>query len=372
MKTFTPDFRLIVSDFHLGTGQRRGIFNPYEDYFEDGKFEEFLQFYSGEFGGGKKIELILNGDILDLMKVQVGKEGAFTEEITEEVAAHKAHQCLSGHPGVCQALTSFLDRGGTEITVVPGNHDIELLLPVAQKVFRDAIAPGSLGGRLKFIDRTPAYSLPEGIQIHHGHMFEAHLQFDYRQLMVKRYDAQPILYLPWGSVLLLRVIIPLKKERHFIDHVYPLRRLLLGGFLLDFRFTVKITSKILYHFFASRLAPKGGTVMRKLWEGVKIIREVLIPTRSYDNNVERALRKTRGVHTIITGHSHQPRYRLVPPGKLYVNTGTWVKMMNIDLQHLGQDTGMTYALITYDGDRQPKTQLRRWFGSYEISRQVPY
>lgn len=372
MTTFTPDFRLVVSDLHLGTGHRRGIFNPFEDFYEDDKFVEFLQFYMEDYGRGKSIELILDGDILDMMKVQIGEEEVFSDEITEEIAQHKARQCLAGHPRICQMLSTFLDRSGTHITVIPGNHDIELLLPSVQKVFREVIAPGTLSGRLRFIDQTPVYSLPEGIQIHHGHMFEAHLQFDYGELMAKRRDEAPIFNLPWGSLLALRVVIPHKKERHFIDHVYPLKRLLLGGFLFDFRFAARLTSRILYQFFVTRLAPKGGNVLKKLWEGLKIIMEVVTPTRGFDKNVERVLRKTRGVHTIITGHSHQPRYRLISTGKLYVNTGTWVKMMNIDIQHLGQDTGLTYALITYGENRQPRTQLMRWFGSYEISKQVPY
>ncbi len=372
MKSFRPDVRLIVSDLHVGTGHRRGVFNPFEDFYEDEKFGEFINFHLEEHGRGKKIELVLAGDVLDMMKVQVGPGSAFTDEVTDEIAQYKAQQCLAGHPRFVQVLSSFLDRGGTEITVIPGNHDIEMLLPSVQKVFRELVAPGTLGSRVQFIDRTPAYSLPEGIQIHHGHMFEAHLQFDYRQLMVKRRDGPPILNLPWGSLLALRVVIPGKAERHFIDHVYPLHRLLLGGLAFDFRFAVKLTSKILYQFFATRIAPKGGNVLKKMVEGFSIIMQALIPTRSYDQNVARALRKTRGVHTIITGHSHQPRYRLVAPGKLYVNTGTWVKMLNIDIQHLGQDTGLTYAMITYDENRQPRTQLMRWFGSYEISKQLPY
>lgn len=355
---------------HLGTGHRRGVFNPLEDFYEDDKFAEFIEYYGWDYGKGRNVELVLDGDILDLMKVRVG--GGLSDEITEDIAQQKTRLCLAGHPKFCRALSSFLDRGGTRITFLPGNHDIELLLPSVQQVFREVVAPGTLATKLDFIDASPVYSLPEGIQIHHGHMFESHLKFDYDQLMSKRRGGPPILNLPWGSLLVLRVIIPHKEERPLLDHVYPLKRLLIGGLIFDFKFAVKLTAKILYQFFATRLAPKGGNVMTKMWEGAKIIKELLLPTRSFDKNVESVLRKTRGVHTIITGHSHQPRYRLVSPGKLYVNTGTWVKMMNIDIQHLGQDTGLTYALITYNEHRQPRTQLMRWHGSYEVYRQVTY
>jgi predicted phosphodiesterase len=45
------------------------------------------------------------------------------------------------------------------------------------------------------------------------------------------------------------------------------------------------------------------------------------------------------VHTLIVGHSHQPRYKPFADGKLLVNTGTWVKMINLDLKHLGRPRG---------------------------------
>ena len=45
-----------------------------------------------------------------------------------------------------------------------------------------------------------------------------------------------------------------------------------------------------------------------------------------------------------------------------MNTGTWVKMINLDLQYLGQDSGLTYAVIGYDDNGKPETTLMRWQG----------
>jgi len=372
VKATAGDLRIVLSDLHLGTGHRKGIFNPYEDFYEDEKFAELLKFYSSQWGRKNKIELILAGDFLDLMKVPVGKDGKFSDEITEEIAEFKVNRCLTGHPKVCEALTSFLERSETTLTIVPGNHDIELLLPGVQKRVRDIIAPGTLGAKVQFIDKSPAYNLPEGIQIHHGHMLEPHLQFDYNRLMLPMRDGKAVLNLPWGSLLLLRVIIPAKRERYLVDHIYPLSRLILGGLLFDFRFTIRLSSKIMYQFFATRIASTGKMTLKKIWEGVKIIKEAIIPVRDFDQNVERLLRRTMGVHTIITGHSHRPRYKLVGDDKLYVNTGTWVKMLNIDLEHMGQDTGLTYATITYDEKGKPFTELYRWSGGYRITNPVHY
>ena len=72
--------RVVVSDFHLGTGSQRGSFNPYEDFHEDERFAEFLEYHTtGEFEDAH-VELVLNGDILDLLKVRVG--GIWPDAIT--------------------------------------------------------------------------------------------------------------------------------------------------------------------------------------------------------------------------------------------------------------------------------------------------
>jgi predicted phosphodiesterase len=78
------------------------------------------------------------------------------------------------------------------------------------------------------------------------------------------------------------------------------------------------------------------------------------------------------VHTLIVGHSHSPRMRALPSGKLLVNTGTWMDMINLDLRHLGQASGLTYALIEYSDEGKPQTSLMRWRGNAPPFERVPY
>ncbi len=76
--------RLVVSDLHLGTGVPDGQLNPLEDFFYDDRFAELLEHYDRRCGEHTQIELILNGDIFDLLKVQIA--GEWPTEITAEVA----------------------------------------------------------------------------------------------------------------------------------------------------------------------------------------------------------------------------------------------------------------------------------------------
>ena len=82
------------------------------------------------------------------------------------------------------------------------------------------------------------------------------------------------------------------------------------------------------------------------------------------------LQRTRRAHA-HRRHSHGPRLAL-PGGKLLVNTGTWIPMINLDLQYLGRDSGLTYALISYDEGGRPTTTLMRWNGSRAPCEAIPW
>jgi len=98
--------RLVLSDLHLGTGSRPGELNVFEDFHYDDAFAELLAHYDAEAGDDGEVELILNGDIFDLLKVKVG--GVWPTEITDEIATEKLRQCPDGHPRCVHALKGFL------------------------------------------------------------------------------------------------------------------------------------------------------------------------------------------------------------------------------------------------------------------------
>lgn len=361
--------RLVVSDLHIGTGSARGRFNPHEDFHDDDRFAELLEYHTtGEYSDAA-VELVINGDFFDLLKVRVG--GVWTDKITEAIAVDKVRRCLDGHPVVVDALRSFLARGRTRLTYVPGNHDIEMMLPGPEVLFTQRAANEQDRHRIQFITRTDSYHLAEGIQIRHGHQFEAIHRFDYQNLMVARKGGEPVLALPWGSLFVLKVVNPAKLERHLVDHVAPLRRLLLGGIFFDFRFAVKFISKTIYHFIRTRFSRRGN-ILRRFVDTLRIFRDEMSPLAHFDRIAMRTLRRTQGVHTLITGHSHGPRCRMIEDGRLYINTGAWMKVINIGLQHLGQDSGPTYAHIETVGTMPPQTTLRRWYGRHKMARLIEY
>jgi UDP-2,3-diacylglucosamine pyrophosphatase LpxH len=361
--------RVVVSDLHLGSGRRRGELNILEDFFHDDHLVELLAYYDRLAGADTEIELIMNGDIFDLLKIKI--EGKWPLEITDEIATEKLKQCLEGHPKVIHALREFLSRPNRRLTYLPGNHDLDMWFPGPQELFRRYI--GALGpdSRVRFITGSDTYYLPEGIQIRHGHQLERIHRVDYDRMTEKRRDGTEILTLPWGTLWILEVMNPAKEERNYIDRIQPLGRFLVAGMIFDPRFVMRFVYRSAVYFVKHRIFTLRAwrERFRQLPSRVK---EEIITLGGFDEASVRALRKMRGVHTLIVGHSHGPRYRRLAGNKLLVNTGTWMSMINLDIQYLGQDSGLTYAVISYSDEGKPQTSLMRWHGEQPQCETVPY
>jgi len=361
--------RLVVSDLHLGSGRRRGELNILEDFNFDDRFAELLAHYDRLAGTDTELELILNGDIFDLLKIKIA--GKWQTEITDEIATEKLKQCVEGHPRFVHAVREFLSRPNRRVTYLPGNHDLDMWFPGPQELFLRYVAPGDVADRVRFITSSDTYYLPEGIQIRHGHQLERIHRVDYDRMTEKRRDGTEILWLPWGTLWILEVMNPAKEERNYIDRIQPLGRFLVAGLIFDPRFVLRFLYLSTIYFLKHRVF-----TLRAWRERIRQlpgrVKEEIFTLGGFDEASVRALRKMRGVHTLIVGHSHGPRYRQLPGNKLLVNTGTWMNMINLDIQYLGQDSGLTYAVIEYSDEGKPTTHLMRWHGEQPECETVPY
>ena len=361
--------RLVMSDLHLGTGVQSGRLNPHEDFYEDDRLAELLGYYDALAGSDTEIELIFNGDIFDLLKVKI--DGVWPTEITEEIATEKLRLCLEGHPKVMLALRRLLAGARRRLVYLPGNHDLDMWFAAPQELFKRYVAPGELSERVRFITSSDTYSLPEGIQIRHGHQLERIHRVDYARMLRERSDGRRVLHLPYGSLWILEVLNPAKELRNNVDRIQPLRLFILGSFFFDPRFALRFLLRAGFHLLRRRIFTLRAWTER--WRSLpRILREEVIAIGGYDEAARRYLQRLRGVHTLIVGHSHAPRFRVLPDSKVLVNTGTWMKMINLNLRYLGQDSGLTYALIEYPDDGSVRTRLMRWYGSHQACEIVPY
>jgi UDP-2,3-diacylglucosamine pyrophosphatase LpxH len=363
------EVKIVVSDLHLGTGTRPGEENPYEDFYQDERFEEMLAHYSEGVFTDIPVELIINGDFLDLLKVPY--KGQFVTEITEDIALDKVRRCIRGHKKVFDALASFVSKPNHKVTYIAGNHDLDIAFPKVQALLRARLGLEDGADALKFVVEEDYYRLPSGIVVTHGHTFEEMNRIEPRTPLIEREDGTKVVNMPWGSKFFANVIAPAKSERRIIDLVQPLSSFILWGLFFDMRFTLSVLWRIILFFLHTRVKNIYERELN-ITKTLQIVGEEF----AFYNNLERRastlLRESQDIRVLIVGHSHNPRFRRYPQGKIYVNSGTWVQRVSLDLNNLGTSTILTYVECTYYKGRPPIVRLLRWRGKLRTMEEVVF
>ncbi len=360
-----PRYKLVVSDFHLGKGRyyKDGTQNILEDFAYDREFAEFLGHYrTGEFAD-TEVELILNGDILNLL--QIDYYGVYTHLMTERSQALAVEKIIAGHPEFFEGLRNFAATPGHSIVYVVGNHDAGLLFDAPRKVFSKAC-----GTEVKFCD--VAY-LFDGVYVEHGQQYERFAKIDMRRPYLTRGLPEPVLNLPWGSLFTAVLLPRIKQERPHVDKVRPFTRFLTWALFHDLFWGLKAAWQVISFvldtiFFKSRYQILGG--VGATWD---LLREISIYP-NYDKIAFRILEERDDVNVVIFGHTHILRYCRWREGKEYFNEGSWNEVTNLELGEYGTKTRLTYAFIEYPIVRpvneptrapelgKPQVRLKEWKG----------
>ena len=158
---------MLLSDLHLGDG------GPGEAFEQD----EALCAFLGQLAADHDVTgVVLLGDTFDLV------EGAAADRGTDATsrALVRLEEIAAAHPDVLAALAGLL-RAGKDLTVVRGNHDVDLARPQVRERFASILEGGteSAAGRLAF---SPwLLHLPGMLLAEHGHQHHDINRFD-RQL----------------------------------------------------------------------------------------------------------------------------------------------------------------------------------------------
>jgi UDP-2,3-diacylglucosamine pyrophosphatase LpxH len=200
---------VIMSDIEMGAGGALDDF-PHSDWLG----ELILSYNEGEFAD-RPLDLVFNGDTFDFLKVSF--RGGYPRHISGEVARGKTVRVAAAHPGFFDALRRFLNHEGAERNVhfIIGNHDPEIVFPDVQDLIR-TMAGGS--DRIHF----PGFALDIGsLHVEHGNQLDPLFAFDPDELYVTAETGEDLLNLPWASVALLDVAIPMHGDLHFHDRCVP-------------------------------------------------------------------------------------------------------------------------------------------------------
>jgi len=355
-----PEIKLVVSDFHLGTGRkhRNGATNHLEDFLFDEEFAEFLDYHCSGRYAQMDVELVLNGDILNL--IQIEDHGIHTHLLTERATCRALRRIVAGHTVFFEALGRFAQAPGRRVTYVIGNHDAGMLWPAPQRVFEEAV-----GGRVRFY---AVHCLTHGVHIEHGQQHEELARLDMERPFLTDGLPEPVLNLPWGSLFVSVLLSRIKRERPHVDKVKPFTGFLRYALLHDTIWAVSTVIRISWFIwetvmFKSEYHVRSG--VRATW---RMIRELTVYP-DFDHAAERILERNPSIQAVIFGHTHVLRYRRFEDGRLYVNEGSWNEATHLELGDFGTQVRLTYAQVSIEEER-PRIELKRWMGVWKPERNV--
>jgi UDP-2,3-diacylglucosamine pyrophosphatase LpxH len=360
-------FKIIISDCHLSGGRIfEGALNPHEDFHFDEEMCEFIRHFStGEYGettdGPVDVELFINGDFFDFLNVPY--HGEFEDVITEEISLYKAKAIIDGHPKVMAAIQAFASKPGKKVSYMIGNHDADLFFPKVQELItRTWDTKGEFPSEsVSVIADRDHVRWEGGVEVHHGNQFEAVHVLNFEQPLLAAYNDNPVLNIPWGSFYVLKIVNRLKIERDYLDKVRPIRVFILLGLLFDPWFTLKYAFLSGFYFLKTRFIYSS-----KRRASIKVTAKIIKEQSSamlldLEAEARQLLQEKPEVNTVIFGHTHKPMNRIWPDGKQYINTGTWTKMINLDLRNLGRQYALTFAFVKIK-EGKASCELRQWSG----------
>jgi UDP-2,3-diacylglucosamine pyrophosphatase LpxH len=382
--------KIIISDLHLGAGFAPG--NPLEDFAVDDKLAGFLGSIVAESDvKTMDVELIVNGDMFEFLQVPVvdtfDPQAVYPPQAylptSEEASADKVALIIEGHATSFAALRDFIEPGRPRrsITIIKGNHDVNLYWGAVQDLVRQALeATGDRHDLVSFEERKVSR---EGIYVEHGNQYVDPVNsFDHFEEPLD--PAHPgELETPSGSLFVMDFLNDVEREKWWLDSVKPIAALIWYLFAVDFGFAarallhlLKVLPTLILEGFAAedRAGVQVDELRRQLEDEAQVARlgeryatdEAFC--REFDARVDRILgtmavppagvapatlegggrtgalergednaalmdvllrqvAQTKiaeeGVQVVVFGHTHSPLCERLDGG-MYLNSGTWV------------------------------------------------
>ncbi|MFH0793239.1 MAG: metallophosphoesterase [bacterium] len=436
MEETAPYKLVIVSDLHLSEGwDENGYLQRNEDFFFDRNFKRFLGYLS-ESGQaeGFSYRLVINGDFVDFLQfTTVPKEKDIAGETLSNRERNlgmgtgdiktlwKLGRLISGHKVFFSAIADFLAKGN-ELIVIPGNHDIEWVMPGIQDDFKARISgltmpQRDIRERIRFLPWF-YYDPVLSVFVEHGAQYDEINSYDY---FLYPYRKDGTIDLPAGSFFVRYLFNRVEEVYPFADNVKPMtkfiwwalwqRRTWVGRPPQMFKFvrffidTLKKAGPAEEEWVQiltqrqnnemDRLAQVSGLDRRRLEElkshwirstlrhsgtfGLlaSFIRNAKLD-KYYYRGKARKVQETVGTRYVVFGHTHESDMctLCVSPGGTkseYVNSGSWTKSFaaNHEEALLKGENEFVYVQIGHDRKRNDtKMDLLRWNDSLQEGERV--
>jgi len=411
-------FKIVLSDLHIGAG---GDGNQLEDFHHDATLARLLDDVAHESASsGRDVEVILNGDVFEFWQVPALQEHErfdpqahypdrmYTGTSAPESARRMA-LIVAGHRQLFEALAGFLRETPPQrrVTIIKGNHDVQLHWPAVQTILRDAL--DAWGARRYCLSFVPLALQRDGLYLEHGSQYAEALNRhpSFGEPTDPR-DPSRLLETP-GARIFIRAINRLERDLSWISSVKPMTAI--GWFLLRYRpltalrlawlFVPALPTLLRVHHPLARSnrqlvqdvtagtgeatapsdqTPKSLASLETLLSQETLSRDPILARGLLEKHAlhaqlmsaaDRVARET-GARIVLFGHTHVPALELLESGAIYLNTGSWNWEINLDGRpaqawrrlicedDLGSgDTFLSYVRVDYV-DGEPAPSLREY------------
>lgn len=206
----------VISDLHLGGGDKLDSFKPKDD-------ESFCAWID-EIAPSAPT-LFLNGDFVDFIRIDATIAPGVPRHLLwgEDDSRRKLARAVAAHPTCFAALARLLEDGG-QIHVVTGNHDLDFDWDGVRDDFRIAVS-----GDDRNVAFTTGSVLHEGVHIEHGYAFTPeNCPTDPVDFRIE-HDGEVLLERVWGTDLVISYLNGVQDQVPFAYQVKPALRLLWWG-----------------------------------------------------------------------------------------------------------------------------------------------
>ena len=208
----------VISDLHLGGAPARDGKPSFQMCSPVGqaRLAEFVRYVADQRSAGREIHLVLNGDIVDFLAEK--EFSSFT--IDDEAARQKLDHIFANTKDFWDTVASYVETG-SRLTLLLGNHDAELSLPLTRRLLLERIGRG----QITFLYDNEAFV--EGpVLIEHGNRYDGWNVISHDALREIRSALsrreKPILYNgPAGSQVVFKIMNRLKAKYPFVDLLKP-------------------------------------------------------------------------------------------------------------------------------------------------------
>ena len=211
---------VVIGDLHMGPGRdSNGAWHAVEDFRWRDEFIGFLEALTAE---GGDVDLIINGDLFELLQSpDIPCTRAADERIgcAEDEVLKRLFAATKAHAAELAAIGKFASLGSNRVHVVPGDHDAALLLP---RLWEQALrAFSAAADRVALVSSGSWRSSDDRVHVEHGHQLP--LSADrfpgWPKPFVKSVRGFTHVERPWGEVAMVPFYDRMEARYPVVDNV---------------------------------------------------------------------------------------------------------------------------------------------------------